>query len=58
MIEKLKQTLKEVKEYRAKMHEGTTSVLVDNWIETTESVIAELSIYFGGNNDSGQPSEF
>ena len=57
MIEKLKQTLKEVKEYRTKMHEGTTSILVDNWIETTESVIAELSIYFGENNDSRKPAK-
>lgn len=50
MIENLNKVLKEVKEYRKTMHEGTTSVLVDNWIAITEQMIKELK-YLGENND-------
>lgn len=44
MIEELEKTLEEVKEYRETMHEGTTSVLVDNWIKITEQMIEELKV--------------
>ena len=44
MIEKLEKLLEELKEYRKTMHEGTTSVLVDRWIEMTEQMIQELSL--------------
>ena len=44
MIDDLKSVLAEVQVYRAEMPEGTISVLVDNWINTTKSVIVELEI--------------
>lgn len=47
MIEDLEKTLEEVKEYRKTMHEGTTSVLVDNWIQMTEQMIVELKVING-----------
>lgn len=47
MIEDLEKTLKEVKEFRKTMHEGTTSVLVDKWIATTEQMIEELKVVNG-----------
>lgn len=47
MIERLEKMLEEVKEYRKTMHEGTTSVLVDSWIEETEQMIQELK-FLGG----------
>lgn len=47
MIEDLEKTLEEVKEYRKSMHEGTTSVLVDKWISTTEQMIVELKVVNG-----------
>ena len=47
MIKRLEQTLEEVKEYRKTMHDGTTSVLVDNWIKMTEQMIEELKVIGG-----------
>lgn len=47
MIEELEKLLEEVKEYRKTMHEGTTSVLVDNWIIMTHQMIEELKIIGG-----------
>lgn len=47
MIEDLEKTLEEVKEYRKTMHEGTTSVLVDKWIQMTEQMIVELKVVNG-----------
>ena len=49
MINELEAILNKVIEYRKTMHEGTTSVLVDNWIKTTEQMIKELK-YLGENN--------
>lgn len=49
MIEDLEKALEEVKEYRKTMHEGTTSVLVDKWISTTEQMIQEISLIYERN---------
>lgn len=44
MIDDLKNVLVEVQAYRETMHEGTTSVLVDNWIAVTKQLIVELEV--------------
>jgi len=50
MIENLEKTFEEVKEYRKTMHEGTTSVLVDNWILITDQMIKELKLIESDKN--------
>ena len=42
MIEDLENIFNEIKEYRLTMHEGTISVLADNWITMTRNLITEL----------------